>query len=937
MVDLFKQAGIDPTDASRHDREKRRLREQGGRDKGGTSDPFGGHNLRQVIRAKGMDDDATVITRPRSRLASADVGEVTRQAERRGMDYAQAHSPRNEVDYEDDNDDGDDDGEDYDDYDYDEDEDTKLPGRGETPASSTAPGKPSPTTTPVPPQSTHTTVPNSTVPPTATIPLITVKPDLKLGCAAAELFNDSRFNLQRELGWQSAVAGDSSKIKSFRIEVTQQVDITPFGFMRPTSPFVQILHSIATYATRGGQADMHNGDYGFVGDRTSVRRPAAVTLDEKMWKWVSKTLGLDVPPLEGYYANPANAKLLYHDDASGGEQTCVPRMIHLPPPFLAFCLEEQRTPFELHQFVANYATRDGSTVTIQDCTLVMDWCFFAAHRAAKTTPTTSMLAITLSAAPADDDEFLRWLYKIDCTEGPRASSNRASVSPTQASQVGNAVTIVPPPQGATTAPSAPMGGPPPPDIWAQMATTISTSFAQAAAAMKPPPDPSDTVSERGGVEYDPFQMAIIQGFAHAPDITGVPVLWGLFQYTKNLETHKDNLRRRMVAWSSSAEREVQVPIERALYIPDSTMKEILSLTFNPGGILAEADAADLGLSLLICRARTLAAKMAIRKYERALEQSKRNRSMAEAQAEHAAHAAYDTGALPDNYHELLRCVGTYCALLHALFGSRCVFYRHCYALWTAMNSDLVYEQRDDFDVLYCRQIVWAVLMESRVYFSKQMSVEDFKYVHPDDIRFPKSNLLSIVQMVTDMTPIVRSSFPAAWYPAGTSTPLAQGVATNASVQGTSTVAPVQSVATMGTATPSVVSGITTGSTRAPRPPVTIRTNDVHPKVKLAMEAYIAKNKGVWLSAILTFVNLTIDDLPKLGADVGGTNSLCYNYILGHCKMEQCQHEHVHVRDITEEFVTELLSKLRPGITEFTANGVPPGTRRRRRSRRHTNA
>ena len=933
MVDLFKEAGIDPTDARaettvapRHEREKRRLRHQGGRDIGETVDPFGGHNLRQVIRAKGVDDDATVVTRPRSRMASIEMGEVAAQSERRMPDKGRMRGTADDDDYESDGDDDDD--EENDDFyeegdESNEDDDTKLPARTTKAVNAVSRAG---TTSPLPTIPAQNNLPTL---PAATIPLTSVRPDSKLGCAAVELFNDKGFNLQWELGWQSAVAGDSGKIKSFRIEVAQQVDITPFGFMRPNSPFVQIIHSIVTYATRGGQADMHNGDYGFVGDCTSLRRPAAVTVDEKLWKRVSKTLGLDVPPLEQYYANPANAKMLYHDDASGGEQTCVPRMIHLPPPFLVFCLEEHRTPFELHQFAATYATMDGSTVTVQDCTLIMDWCFFAAHRAAKTTPTTSMLAIALSAAPADDDEFLRWLYKIDCTEEPRAYSNRAATPPVQTSQAVTAVSVVPH-QSTTKPTTAPANGPPPPDIWAQMASTISTSFANAAAAMKPPSDPSDTVSDRGGTEYDQFQMAIIQGFAHAPTINGVPVLWGLFQYTKNLETHKDNLRRRMVAWASSSEREVQVPIERALYIPDSTMKEILSLNFNPGGILAEADAADLGLSLLICRARTLAARTAIRKYERALEQSKKNRSMAE-------HAAYDIGALPDNYHELLRCVGTYCALLHALFGDKCVFYRHCYALWTAMNSDLVYEQRDDFDALYCRQIVWAVLMESRVYFSKRMSVEDFKRVHPDDIRFPKSNLLSIVQMVTDMTPIVRSSFPAAWNPAGTITASNQGAAC-ANVHGTSSGAPVQSVATLGAATPSVVSGITTGSTRAaPRPPVTIRTHDIHPKVKSAMEAYIAKNKGVWLLAILTFVNLTIDDLPKLGADVSGTGSLCYNYILGHCKMEQCQHEHVHVRDITEEFVTELLSKLRPGITEFTANGVPPGTRRRRRSRRRTNA
>jgi hypothetical protein len=135
-----------------------------------------------------------------------------------------------------------------------------------------------------------------------------------------------------------------------------------------------------------------------------------------------------------------------------------------------------------------------------------------------------------------------------------------------------------------------------------------------------------------------------------------------------------------------------VPIDRSLYFPNSTLKEILTLNFNPGGILAEAEAADLGMSILICRARTTAAKTAIRKHERALEQSRRSRSMAEAEAEENNKPAYDSGALPDDYHELLRCVGTYCALLHTLFGDRCGFYWQCSALWTEMNSDLVFEQ-----------------------------------------------------------------------------------------------------------------------------------------------------------------------------------------------------------------------------------------------------
>ena len=97
-----------------------------------------------------------------------------------------------------------------------------------------------------------------------------------------------------------------------------------------------------------------------------------------------------------------------------------------------------------------------------------------------------------------------------------------------------------------------------------------------------------------------------------------------------------------------------------------------------------------------------------------------------------------------------------------------------------------------------------------------------------------------------------------------------------------------------------------------------------------MEQYIAKNKGVYLTAMLTHVNLTMDDLPQLESSGG---SVCYNYILGRCNVDQCQHEHVHARDLSDEFVTELLTKLCPSIAEFTANGLPPGTRRRRRGPR----
>lgn len=937
VEDLFKEAGIDATSeqagGGNRTTAKGNTRTTVGRQatQQQADEAFGGHNLRHAIPVKPLADGTTIVPRPRSRLAATTsqsaIGDFvddeafdtkppphsTPSKRKHNDEYGEDHE---DYDLDDDDDDMDDD--DEEDGDDEDDEET-------TPRKKGASFRIPPTTTTPPPS-----LPVQTAPLAQPIPLTNVQPHSKLGHAAAAAFTTAGFNLSRELGWQASIAGDKTKCKSFRQEVTQQFEVTPFGFMRPTSPFVQILHSIATYAVRGGTSDLHNMDFGFIGDRTDFKIPTPVMLDEKMWKWERKTMGLDVPPLEEFYAKPGNSKLLYHDDASGGEPTVVPRMVYLPPPFLVYCLQDQQTPFQLHQYVAAYATRDGSEVTIKECELLMDWCFMAAHRAAVSTPTTSMLAISLPAAPSDDDDFLRWIYKVDCTA--QATTMTAAPTTTHPSAAMANMTSL---KTATTTQGAPAAAPPGKDIWEQMAKSISSSFASAAAALKPtPPDHDEDSYESGGRPYDKFQMAIVKGFCHVYDIAQVPLIWALFQYTKNLETHKDNIRRRMVEWATSPMLPEQVHIERSLYIPNSTLKEILTLTFNPGGILAEADAADLGISPLICRSRTVAAKTAIRKYEKALDQSRRSRSMAEAEAELNKKPAYDSGALPDNYHDLLRCIGTYCALLHTLFGERCVFYRQCYALWTETNSDLVHEQRDEFSALYCRQIVWAVLMESRIYFSQRLALDDFTNVHPDDMRYPRSNLYKVVTQVRDMEPIVRSSFPAAWYPAGSgrSHSVAPAVTTNAG-----TVAPVQSISASTGGAPSVVSGLMAATTtRTPRPPITIRTTDIHPRIKTMMEPCIAKNKGVWLGAMLTHLNLTIDDLPRL-PEMGGTGTLCYNFILGHCKMENCQHEHAHARDLTDEFVTDLLSKLRPGIEEFTTNGLPPGTRRRRRRPRRGRA
>ncbi len=139
----------------------------------------------------------------------------------------------------------------------------------------------------------------------------------------------------------------------------------------------------------------------------------------------------------------------------------------------------------------------------------------------------------------------------------------------------------------------------------------------------------------------------------------------------------------------------------------------------------------------------------------------------------------------------------------------------------------------------------------------------------------------------------------------------------------------------------VVSAVTGASTstcrqtssQTQRPQIAIRATNVHPHIKAAMEPYIKKLQGIKLNHMLNHVNLTIDDLPQLPSSVAVANGICYNYILLYCTDATCPRldSHVNVSDISDEFATELITKLHPAITNFMANGAPRRTKRRRRT------
>ncbi len=140
--------------------------------------------------------------------------------------------------------------------------------------------------------------------------------------------------------------------------------------------------------------------------------------------------------------------------------------------------------------------------------------------------------------------------------------------------------------------STPPHAAPTPDMWAQVAANLSQGMVNVAAAMQPQtlPGTHTTTSavDDGGKPYNPFQLAILQGFSHSPTPAQLPPIWALFTTTKHLDTHKDNLKKKMRSWAEAK----HVQIDQGLLFLNATMWEILTLRFNPGNTTAVYSTAE---------------------------------------------------------------------------------------------------------------------------------------------------------------------------------------------------------------------------------------------------------------------------------------------------------------------------------------------------------
>ncbi len=96
-----------------------------------------------------------------------------------------------------------------------------------------------------------------------------------------------------------------------------------------------------------------------------------------------------------------------------------------------------------------------------------------------------------------------------------------------------------------------------------------------------------------------FEYAVYSNLA-ATDPARIPQIWDSFQQTREIVSHRHNLRVSMTKWAKQTGKE----IDKAPFFTKQTIKDIVTLNFNPGEAVPTYASMQQGLSILTCCPKT---------------------------------------------------------------------------------------------------------------------------------------------------------------------------------------------------------------------------------------------------------------------------------------------------------------------------------------------
>ncbi len=312
----------------------------------------------------------------------------------------------------------------------------------------------------------------------------------------------------------------------------------------------------------------------------------------------------------------------------------------------------------------------------------------------------SLLSIEVKSVVIDDDEFDTWVEsKLDMALGKQPAKHW-------------------PPQ-ITTALH------PPAHDHLQMARLLASTVGQGMMAVA-------TQSGGGGAGllgqgttpldmskgFDRDQIAKLKdayGVALAKDI---PNIWSIIQEMKEkaYNTYRDHLKKSI----ESCCRSHHIERDKLIYLTAKIFEDLVTLRFNPGGPVAQYESAARGISMLACRSLTAVKAKTKQGYEEASELTKTTRKLEDILKEKEKTAS----PAPD-YMQLKLNIGTFCALLLALFEDQCDYYKECVKLHCIFYREECFTIRDVYTKEIFARITWAIIDDGRSFFGRNLLSTDF--------------------------------------------------------------------------------------------------------------------------------------------------------------------------------------------------------------------
>lgn len=735
---------------------------------------------------------------------------------------------------------------------------------------------------------------------------------------------DAVASQQKVLKRMAALAPGGGGWKDFKTSILMEMGVVFFALLTPGTMTITVVHSLA-HVTDGEMA-CHGMDIAFVGDRRGRRFPAAYTLPkETPWQWKQYKFVDSLVELKSHYEKEDSGRALWKP---GRETTAaskkLPKMIQIPMEWVGWLREKPRTGYEMAVEITRrigLGTQDDPSVTADDAKLWLSWCCAASQEGNKSGD--SWLAFEMGAITDESNEWMEWCtMRINSALGEEQTQAPAGS----------------PPAGSTSKTDELLKFL---TAHALLGTQVQgTAAAAQTGGMSHPSAHQTNIHMLKGKKYNGNQITKILAWSGGYVTADIQPIWKIYQQTTDLDTIREEVEARMLTW---AERQgTGWEVDPAMFLVEQAIEDWRSLRLAPSGATATYANAERGASCLQCCPRTSNEQESERDRERDEADTKSTDTFAARQTRKKSKAS-DPRDPPDDYGELLKMITTFAGLVWVHFGDKCDLYQCICQIHDILRDKSVQARKEHYTALICRTITWALIEDSRYFFTQTMMPAEF--ARPGIKNFPKSLLRHDITDIHYAKPLVRPNFPAKWAFDGRmkkerQTHVFSLYGLGGVPSGTGGAAQPETQDPFAALQKEMQAGIrmmkqqlspskneTRGTGRGgsderqrKRKPTEAELAHVHPRLKTFFGGLHDMYGGSCMfSEVLSLSGSTVGDMPTLPNHCpNNRNGLCFNWIGGICPFEDCNLKDGHIpkEEVTDELVNHLERALKPGVDKM---------------------